>query len=94
MAYTVQQARSRLSRLLNEAEEGKDVVIARGNRPAMRIVPVEVPTAVGGKRILGQYAGLCQYTDEIFKPLETDEELREYGFDILVDAKVAPEEVA
>lgn len=28
------------------------------------------------------------YSDDVFKPLETDEELREYGFDILVDAKV------
>jgi hypothetical protein len=41
--------------------------------------------------VLGQYAGLHDYSDDIFKPLETDEELREYGFDILADAKVLDE---
>jgi prevent-host-death family protein len=85
MAYTVQQAKIHLSRLLKEAEEGQDVVIARGKKPAVRLVPVEEP--VRKKRIPGQYAGQFQYSDDIFKPLETDEELREYGFDIMVDDK-------
>jgi prevent-host-death family protein len=90
MAYTVQQAKANLSRLMREAEEGKDVVIARGKKPAVRLVLVQQP-APRGKRVLGKYAGQCQYSDDIFKPLETDAELREYGFDILADAKVLDE---
>jgi prevent-host-death family protein len=90
MAYTVQQAKANLSRLMKEAEEGKDVVIARGKKPAVRLVLVP-QTASRGKRVLGKYAGQCNYSDDIFKPLETDEELREYGFDILADAKVLDE---
>jgi hypothetical protein len=48
--------------------------------------------AKAGKRVAGQYAGLHNYSDDIFKPLETDEELREYGFDILAEAKVIGEQ--
>ena len=90
MTYTVQEASANLSRLIEEAEEGKDVVIERGEKAAIRLVlvPQQAPR---GKRVLGQYAGLHDYSDDIFKPLETDEELREYGFDILADAKVLDE---
>ena len=90
MAYTVQQAKTHLSRLLKEAEEGKQVVIARGSKPAVRLVPVEAPPAQ--KRIPGKYAGQFHYPDEFFKPLETDEELREYGFDIMVGIKTTDED--
>jgi antitoxin (DNA-binding transcriptional repressor) of toxin-antitoxin stability system len=86
MTYTVQEAEVDFARLLKEAEEGNEVVIERDGKPVARLAAVEVP--VSKMRIPGQYAGQFQYSDEIFKPLETDEELREYGFDILVDAKV------
>jgi prevent-host-death family protein len=82
MAYTIQQAKTHLSRLMKEAEEGRDVVIARGKKPAVRLVVVEEKPA-SGKRVLGQFAGQVQYPDDFFKPLETDEELREFGFDLL-----------
>lgn len=89
MAYTVQQAKAQLDQLLQEAEEGKTVVISRDSKPAVQLVLVEQPTK--RKRVPGKYAGLCQYSDDIFKPLETDEELRELGFDILAEAKVLDE---
>jgi antitoxin (DNA-binding transcriptional repressor) of toxin-antitoxin stability system len=93
MAYSVQQAKANLPRLLKEAEEGKEVVIARGKKPAVRLVVVEEKPE-RTKRVLGRYAGQFQYSDDIFKPLETDEELREYGFDILVDGKNPGEQSA
>lgn len=93
MAYSVQQAKTNLPRLLKEAEEGKEVVIARGKKPAVRLVVVE-EKPVRTKRVLGQYAGQFQYPDDFFKPLETDKELREYGFDILVDGKKPGEQSA
>lgn len=87
MAYTIQQAKTHLSRLMKEAEEGRDVVIARGKKPAVRLVVVEEKPASGkrvlGQRIPGEYAGQFSYPDDFFKPLETDEELREFGFDLL-----------
>lgn len=86
MAYTVQQAKAQLDQLLQEAEEGQTVVISRDDKPAVQLVLVQQPAKQ--PRVPGKYAGQFQYSDDIFKPLETDEELREYGFDILVDAKL------
>jgi len=92
MAYTVQEAKSQLDQLLQEAEEGKTVVIAREDKPSMQLVLVEQPAK--RERVPGKHTGLCEYSDDVFKPLETDEELREYGFDILADAKVLDEPAA
>lgn len=36
----VHQAKSQLSKLIEEAEAGEDVVIARAGKPAVRLVPV------------------------------------------------------
>lgn len=87
MTYTLQQAQTNLAQLLSEAEQGKDVVIERDGQPAIRLAVTEVtePAPARGKRIFGQYAGQFQYSNDWWKPLETDEELREYGFDIMID---------
>ena len=88
MTYTVQEAQEDLARLLKEAEEGKDVLIARDGKPVARLAAVEVAAAPQARRIPGQYAGQFKYSDDIFKPLETDEELREYGFALLIEGKL------
>jgi prevent-host-death family protein len=91
MTYTIEQAQQDFGQLLKAAEEGNEVVIERDGKPVARLAAVEVHPAPGQKRVLGQYAGQFQYPDDFFKPLETDEELRECGFDILADAKVLDE---
>lgn len=88
MTHTVQEAQQGFALLLKEAEEGNEVVLARDGQPVARLAAVEANPAPYKKRVLGQYAGQSQYADDFLKPLETDEELREYGFDILADAKV------
>jgi len=92
MTYTIQEAQEDFAKLLKEAEEGNEVVIARDGKPVARLAALEIESSPRKKRILGQYAGLHQYSDDVFKPLETDEELREYGFDLLADAKVIGEQ--
>jgi antitoxin (DNA-binding transcriptional repressor) of toxin-antitoxin stability system len=84
MTYTVRQAKTNLARLLREAEEGKEVIIDRGKKPAVRLTVADASPGPKRTRIAGKYAGQHQYSDGIFKPLETDEELREYGFDLLI----------
>lgn len=37
--YTTHQAKTHLSRLLEEAETGGEVVIAKGKRPVARLIP-------------------------------------------------------
>ncbi|UVJ39205.1 type II toxin-antitoxin system Phd/YefM family antitoxin [Arthrobacter sp. CJ23] len=51
--YNVQDAKTRLSELLNKVERGEDVVIAKAGRPVARLVKVERPT----KRRLGFVKG-------------------------------------
>ena len=77
MTYTVHQAKSQLSRLLQEACDGKEVVIARGSKPVARLVAIG---AARKKRIPGRLKGQISYTPEAFDPL-TDVEMKELGFE-------------
>ena len=63
----VQEAKTRLSQLLAAAERGEEVVIARGGRPVVRLVPVDEP----GPRPVGFVAG--QLLETFFEPLPDDE---------------------
>jgi antitoxin (DNA-binding transcriptional repressor) of toxin-antitoxin stability system len=87
MTYTLEQAQTNLAQLLAEAAQGKEVVIERDGQPDIRLAVTEVAEVLHTRkpRIPGQYAGQFQYSNDWWKPLETDEELREYGFDILID---------
>ena len=67
--YNVQEAKTRLSELLNLVERGEDVVIAKSGRPVARLVKIERPT----RRELGFLAPL-QIPDEFYDPW-TDEEM-------------------
>ena len=62
------------------------VSVREGSFPVL--AAVEAAAAPQARRIPGQYAGQFKYSDDIFKPLETDEELREYGFDLLIEGKL------
>ena len=83
MAYTVHQAKTHFSRLLKEAEAGKEVIVLRGKKPVARLVPIEEPEAPK-RRIPGGFEGLIHADDSAFDPL-TDQELAEYGFGFMVD---------
>lgn len=82
MAYTVHQAKTHFSRLLKEAEAGKEVIVTRGKKPVAKIVAIDGPPAK--QRIGGQFRGLVHADDSAFDPL-TDEELVEYGFGFMLD---------
>jgi prevent-host-death family protein len=51
---TIHEAKATLSRLIEEALSGQDVVIARRNKPLVRIVPLEQP---GTRRRIGTAKG-------------------------------------
>ena len=40
MHYTIHTAKSQLSKLIEAALAGEDVVIAKGSRPVVRLVPI------------------------------------------------------
>lgn len=55
MQINVHEAKSQLSALIAQAEAGEEVIIARANRPAVRLVPVE---PLKQPRRLGEAKGL------------------------------------
>ena len=64
----VHQAKTNLSRLLEQVEGGAEVVIARAGKPVARLVPFARP----GKRTLGQDAGLGAIAPDFDGPLPDD----------------------
>jgi prevent-host-death family protein len=54
------EAKTRLSELIREAEQGVEVIVARHGRPVARIVPWEAEVPV---RRTGRWAGRLRYDD-------------------------------
>jgi antitoxin (DNA-binding transcriptional repressor) of toxin-antitoxin stability system len=70
MIVKVHQAKSQLSKLIAAVEAGEEVVIARGDKPVVRLVLADPPKA---KRIAGRYKGQFALTDAFFEPLPEEE---------------------
>lgn len=68
---TVHHAKTHLSKLIAAAERGEEVVIARGDKPAVRIVPFA--PAPKPERKPGRLKGLVALDDRFFEPLPEDE---------------------
>jgi prevent-host-death family protein len=66
---TVHAAKTNLSKLIERAEAGEDIIIARGNDPAVKLVPVN-PLA---HRRFGLFKGLAKVGPEFFEPLPEEE---------------------
>ena len=67
---TIRQAKINLSSLVERAERGEEVVIARGKHPVVRLVPVK-PAAT--KRTPGLFAGELKLGPAFFEPLPPEE---------------------
>ncbi len=63
----VHEAKTHLSRLLDEVEAGEEIVLARAGRPCARLVPLERPQ----ERLLGFVKG--RVTERFFEPLSDAE---------------------
>jgi prevent-host-death family protein len=87
MAYTVHQAKTQFSKLLKEAEAGKEVVVMRGKKPVAKIVGFE--SAPSRKALGGAYPKAMHFDDDAFDPM-TDEELIQSGFGFLLAAPLVP----
>lgn len=63
------EAKTNLSRLLDEVQQGEDIVIARGNKPLARLVPFG-----GGKKVRkpGWLKGKIRVADDFDAPLPDD----------------------
>jgi prevent-host-death family protein len=69
---TIHVAKTHLSRLVARAEAGEEIVIARGNKPVAKLVPVTKPEPKP-KRVFGSMKGLFSVGPEFFDPLPPEE---------------------
>jgi len=74
-SVTIHAAKTNLSRLIEAACAGEDVVIARGKIPVVRLVPVD---ARKPKRRFGSMRGRATLTAAFFEPL-SEEEMKAWG---------------
>lgn len=88
----IHKAKTNLSQLIEAAERGEEVIIARNGKPAVRMVPIAPSLAddpekdTPGKRLRGIWAGKVVINDpDWWKP---DDELA----DLFENGKVLPED--
>jgi prevent-host-death family protein len=72
----IHEAKTHLSRLVEEAAEGKEIVIAKAGKPRARLVPCA--PARKKPRKLGWMKGQIWISDDFDAPL-SDEDLRLWG---------------
>jgi prevent-host-death family protein len=70
IVVTIHQAKTNLSRLLQKAAAGEEVIIARGAKPVARLVPIGV---VKGRRTPGALKGILSVGSKFFDKLPADE---------------------
>ena len=89
MATTINihAAKTQLSRLIERAERGEDIVIARAGRPAVRLVAIK---PAEGPRVLGRFKGEFEIPDDAFAPLSEEELAEWYDAPIFPDMAPAP----
>jgi prevent-host-death family protein len=73
MQVNVHEAKSQLSKLIERALHGEEVVIAKAGKPVVKLVRIKP----GQKRVLGSAAGSIEYADGWDAPL-TDQELDDF----------------
>ena len=67
---TIHQAKTNLSRLIEQACEGEEIVIARGSDPVVRLVAIADSR---GRRQPGALRGKLRVGPEFFEPLSGEE---------------------
>jgi len=74
---TIHKAKTELSRLIEKACQGEEIVIARGKKPVVRLVAI---ADKDGKRKPGAWKGKICYTPDAFDPL-SDGDMEDLGFE-------------
>jgi prevent-host-death family protein len=66
----VHEAKTNLSKLIEQACRGEEVIIARGKTPVVRLIPIG---EVRGRRQPGALRGKLRVGPEFFEPLPSEE---------------------
>ena len=68
MQFSVHIAKTQLSKLIEAALRGEEVVIARGSRPVVRLVPLPQR-----RNLIGALEGRVTVPDNLFEPISEEE---------------------
>lgn len=71
------EAKTTLSQLVEQAERGEEILIARAGKPVARIVALRA----GKRRVLGQWRGRVQMSEDFDEPLPAGELAEWHGAD-------------
>lgn len=66
---SIHAAKTHLSRLIARAEAGEEVIIARGKKPVVKLVPITPKP----RRVFGSLKGQVSIGPEFFEPLPPEE---------------------
>ncbi len=66
---TVHQAKTTLSKLIERARAGEEIVIAKGKVPVARLLPIAAPLG----RKFGAMRGKARLDEKFFEPLPEEE---------------------
>ena len=69
LTVNIHEAKTHLSRLVEQAAKGRDFIIAKAGKPMVRVVPLEAPPAV---RVLGFLAGQGVTKADVKKAFTSD----------------------
>jgi len=69
LTVNIHEAKTNLSRLVEEAAAGQEVIIAKAGKPIARLVPLGRPPT---KRRLGLFKGQLNVPDDFDAPLPED----------------------
>jgi prevent-host-death family protein len=67
---TIHKAKTQLSRLIEKACQGEEIIIARGKQPVVRLVAIDDKQ---GNRVPGAWKGKIKIGPEFFEPLPPEE---------------------
>jgi prevent-host-death family protein len=68
-SINIHAAKTHLSRLVEDAAAGEEIIIAKAGKPIARLCSLDAPK---GRRVLGQLKGKLHLPDDIDTPLPED----------------------
>ncbi|MDE1162651.1 MAG: type II toxin-antitoxin system prevent-host-death family antitoxin [Acidobacteriaceae bacterium] len=79
-SYNLYEAKTALSRLVEEAAGGKEIVIAKAGKPMAKLVPIISTPELKKRRDWGEnQLGVTYVAPDFEEPVWTDDELEEMG---------------
>lgn len=76
MLVNIHEAKTHFSKFINQALQGEEIIIAKGGKPLIRLVPYAKETQT---RRGGQFKGIIQISDDFDAPLPDDLLKQFYG---------------